>query len=496
MPPDCAVILDNFIPRAGYVEMRKGSAVQASGVGADVQTLMAWRGPAGDKLIAASGGGLYDVTAENTVSPAPLWSGGTLARWSHTAFANSAGTWLVAVNGADAPVRYDGTSVTAAGFTGSGLTSSTLSLVMAHKSRLHFAEAGTLHVWFAGLDAVGGSLGLLDLGPVFAKGGALAAIGTCSLAWTTGLDDFAVYVTSQGQVAVYQGTDPGLAASWALVGVYDLAPPLGPRALIKYGAELAILTTAGIVPLSQALRLDRAQDDAAALTQRIAGAFQGQAQTLSAGWGWQGMLYPAGALAVINVPSSPAQQFVQNLQTGAWCRFTGLDAACWGLANGLAYWARGATVYRLDVGADDAGTPIVYDLKGAWSDQGYAGLKRFTLIRPLMTTVPWITPALEIDVDFRESAPVATATVFDASQQAPEPRYAWGSASGVGVVGAPRMRIQLSAVPQTDVAVDGSDIDEVGVGDGSVLVTADPTASVPFQLAGFDLAFEPGGGGL
>lgn len=499
MAADSAVILDNFIPRPGYIEMRKGSITQASGLGANIQTLMTWRGTT-DKLIAAAGGGkLYDVTALNTVNPVALYSAATVDQWSWVDFANSAGTWLLAVNGTDTPIKYDGTTVTTTAFTAAGLTPTALSTIMSHKGRLHMGEKGTLHVWYATTPgALAGACGLLDLGPVCSKGGTIACIGTCSLWYSTGLDDFAVYVTTQGQVVVYQGTDPGQATAWSLVGVYDLGIPMGARSLIKFGSDLAVITGTGVIPLSQAIKLDRAQDNSIALTQKIQNAFQTSAATLGAGWGWQGFLYPTGALGIFNIPSNPAVQYVQNLQTGAWCRFTGMNATCWGFANSLAYWAQGTTVYQLDAGADDAGTTITYDLLGAWSDHGFSGEKRYTMLRPLMSTVSWITPALEVNTNYNPTVPTAVAIVFNASVQVATPQFAWGTATGIGWVGAPRMRIMLSAVPQTNVAIDSLDVDELSVGDGlggagPALTTADATASVPFQLTGFDCVFERGG---
>jgi hypothetical protein len=168
------------------------------------------------------------------------------------------------------------------------------------------------------------------------------AIGTTSLNYGTGLDDFAVYVTTKGQVAMYQGTDPSDATAWALVGVYNLGYPMGAALLVKYGSDLAIITTDGVIPLSQAIKLDRAQDNAVALTQKIQTPSRPPPTPIRPGtFGWQGMLYPKGALAIFNVPYSPAVQYVQNVQTGAWCRFTGMDATCWAIANNMAYYASG-----------------------------------------------------------------------------------------------------------------------------------------------------------
>lgn len=496
MPIENAVILDNFIPRPAYVEMRKGSFSQATSVGTGgIQTLMTWRGTT-DKLLACSAAGsIYDVTTQGVSSPVALYAGGTVGTWQWTNFANSAGTWVVAVNGTDTPIKYDGTTVTTTAFTAVGLTPTTLNLIMTHKRRLHMGEKGTLHVWFASsVDTIAGACGLLDLGPVFNKGGTLAAMGTTSWAYSLSPDDFAVYVSTQGQVALYQGTDPSNASLWSLVGVYDLGYPMGPRSLIKYGSDIAIITTDGVVPLSAAMKLDRTQDNAVALTQRIQSAFQTSTATYPAGtFGWQGMLYPKGGLAIINVPSSPAVQYVQNVQTGAWCRFTGINTTCWGIANNNAYYGSGSNVLQWDLGADDAGTPIVYDGCSAFTNFHSPGQKRFTAVRPLMNTVGWILPAVEVDVDYKITVPTATAVVLDVSNLTPTARYAWSAASGVGFVGAVRYRIMTQAVPQTFLAIDSADVDEIVTGDGYSIVTQDALAAVPFQLTSFDLLYEAGG---
>lgn len=499
MPIENAVFLDNFVPRPGYVELRRGSQSQATTVGTgSIHTLWTWRG-ATDKLRASTATGIYDVTTQGTVSPSALYSANTSGNWTWTNFANDAGTWVIAVNGADTPVKDSGAAITTTAFTGTSgsitLTPATLNLIMSHKRRLHMAEKNSLRVWFpTSVDAIAGACGLLDLGPVFNKGGVLACIGTTSLNYGTGLDDFAIYVTTQGQVAMYQGTDPGDATAWALVGVYDLGYPMGARSLIKYGSDLAIITTDGIIPLSQAIQLDRAQDSTIALTQKIQNAFWTATATYPQGtFGWEGFLYAKGGLAIFNVPTTPATQFVQTIQTGAWCRFTGLNATTWGTANNMAYYAVGTSVYQWDIGADDAGTAITYDLQGAFYKYRYNGQKRFTGIRALMNTVSWIQPALEIDINYANSVPTATAIVVDVSELEGVARYAWSAATGIGFVGAPRMRIMTATVPETFLAVDAADIDEVVTGDGYSILTQDPLPEVPFQLTSFDVIYEPGG---
>jgi hypothetical protein len=516
MPIENAQILDNWIPRAGYVELRRGFVPQVTGFTSPVETLMAFRGgPAGDLLFAAAGGKLYDVTTQGALLGAPLYAGAGSNRWNSTGFANSAGAWLIACNGVDDPIGYNTSWTvlpTLSGVSGPiTLDPTNLFNVFAHKGRLYYLERRSLRVWNPAAGAVGGACTLLDLSSIFSKGGRLV----CGANWSSQLglttDDFAVFMTDQGQLAVYQGTDPTNASDFALVGVFDLGPPLGPRAMVKFGGDLAIVTSDGVIPLSQALKLDRSQQNEVALTAKIVRAFSAAVKAYGSNQGWQGLLYPGaspsddpeaagGSLAIFNVPVQAlgtSMQFVQNVLTGSWCRFLNLEAFCWELANGCVYFGSTNGVYQWDAGSSDNGVPIVGDLKSAFTDFGDRGRqKRFTMIRPLLETTPLVQPALEIDVDYQESEPTAVPTVVGQAQTGTEIRYDWTSASGIGYVGAARLQVNLQGdittpvlgvgdTPPHDLAVDGS-------GDTLFTQTGLPF-DVPCRLLGFDIIYEPGG---
>ncbi|WP_395443567.1 hypothetical protein [Caulobacter sp. UC70_42] len=262
-----------------------------------MESLIAWRGDAaGDKLFACSGSDIYDVTTDDPLGSA-VYSSAINARWRSTNFANDAGAWAIAVNGANTPQKYDGTSFTDAAITGTAgsitLDDSDLSQVMAHKRRLFFIEGDTLRVWYLPVLAVQGAAELLDLGPIFDLGGQLVAEGTWSLDGGQGMDDMAVFVTSEGQIAVYQGLDPSDADNWSLVGVYNIGKPIGDNSLIKWGSDLAIMTQDGIIPLSQALNKDRTEANKIALTAKIATAFSTAWNSYGDLYGWSGTLYRA-----------------------------------------------------------------------------------------------------------------------------------------------------------------------------------------------------------
>lgn len=516
MPITSAVILDNWIPRAGHVELRRGFIPQQTGTPGPVESMMAFRGAAGsDKLFAASSGALYDVTTQGAPLGAPVWTGATSNRWTYTAYANSAGAWLIACNGSDAPIGYNAGAWSALSLSGSSgpvtLTPSTLFNVFAHQGRLFFLQEGSLYVWNPAAGAVQGACTLLDLSSVFSKGGRLICGGGWSYQFGVTADDFAVFMTDQGQVAIYQGDDPTNASAWSLIGVYDLGPPLGPKAMLKFGGDLAIVTSDGVIPLSQGLKLDRSQENEVALTAKIMNAFSAAVRAYGSNYGWQGLLYPGatpndnptssgGSLAIFNIPVTTlgtSMQYVQNVLTGAWCRFLNLDAFCWELANGGVYFGAASGVYQWDTGSSDNGVAIVGDVKSAFTDFGDRGRqKRFTMIRPLLNTTPLVQPALEVDVDYQESTPTAVPTVVGQGNTGAQIRYDWTSASGIGYVGAARMQVNLQGdtstpvldggtIPDADLAVDNS-------GD-TLFVQSGLPFDVPCQLLGFDIVYEAGG---
>lgn len=518
MSPQDAVVLDNFVPRAGYVELRRGYVNQVIGFAHPVEMLLPFRGGASgtDKLFACAGGGIYDVSVQNAPLGAALMSGFGSNRWNYELFANSAGQWTIAVNGTDTPIGYNAGSwaalPTLSGASGPiTLTPSNLFNVFSHSGRLYFLEKSSLRVWNPAAGAVGGVCTLLDLSSIFSKGGRLIAGGAWSYQFGVTADEFAVFVTDQGQVAVFQGIDPTNAAAWSLTGVFDLGVPLGPRALIKFGGDLAIATSDGVIPLSQGLMMERSKQEEVALTNKITNAFSAAVKAYAANYGWHAVLYAgtsqstltnmaAGSLAIFNVPLSTlgtSMQFVQNLVTGAWCRFVNINAFCWEVANGNVYFGGAAGVYQWDQGANDNGVPITGTVQSAFSTFGQpARTKKFQAVRPLLNTSSLVRPALDICVDFQSTTPTAVPIVIYQGSTAPQIRYDWTGASGVGFYGAAVMQVQL--VGSTTVATlstgdANGDLLAIDNSGDTLLTNSNLPFDVPCQLLGFDILYEAGG---
>lgn len=503
MDPACAVVLDNWIPRAGYVEMRAGSVSQLTGASFPVETIMVWRGASDgqDEIYAGIEAGLYDATSAGSVG-VPVKSGFTNVQFQYVNYSNVAGNFIIAVNGQDAPFNYDGTTWTDLAITGSSgpitLDPTTLIDVAIHKERLFFIEGGSKRVWFLDVTAIQGAAQLLDLGPTLKLGGTLSCVGSWSTDGGQGQDTYIAFFTTEGEIAVYQGTDPSDANYWSEVGIFQTGTPLGHRSLLKYGSDLMVTTSNGVISLSQALNLDRAELINVAITSKIQNAFSKAVQSYGSNFGWQSLTYAKGSLAIYNIPVvefTTSYQYVQNLQTGAWCRFTGLDAFCWGNANNNIYFGSTDGVYQWDKGVTDNGNELTADMVTAFQYFGAQGrLKNFTMIRPVLNATSNVMPAVEVRTDFRTDPPVAVPTVIDDRTDVLEIRLDWTGATGIGYAGAAAMRVvtQIDDSLRSDVAIGDGSVLEDGEGNTIETDTGDPVTA-QIQAISFDILFESGG---
>jgi len=468
-----------------------------------------WHGPSsGDKLFACAGANIFDVTDAGTL-PSASYVSAASARWNWTNFANDAGKFAILCNGAQNPLKYDGSSFSDTVPTAMGLDATTLKYVTAFKSHLHFVQKDSLVVWVLAINAISGASTRLDLGPIFSKGGYLVGLGRLTLDGGNGPDDYAAYLTNMGQVALYSGSDPADASNWALRGVYTLPRPIGDRALIDHGPDLLVLTEAGLLSLSQALSQPLEEQRKNSLSARVATAFSDAATAYGANFGWECVAYSGrGGLIVVNVPTqelSTSLQFVRSTSGSAWCRFTDIPAFCWGVANGMIYFGSTEGVYRWDVGASDNGDPIVADVLPAFAAFGSrTQTKAFTMVRALMRCPAIVKPALQVVVDFDQSTiPTAVQTTVTAGEIDPNDaiivRDAWTGATGNGYYGSPRMRLALTGddtAPRISVTEDHSSLVLVGPSGSDptthILERPDLPLDVEVQLLGFDLMFQPG----
>jgi len=210
-----------------------------------------------------------------------------------------------------------------------GVNSNTFVNVNLFKNRLYFTQKDTLACWYLDVDAIGGPASPLYFGGIARNSGYLQAMGTWTLDAGQGADDYAVFVTSMGEVMVYNGTDPDNADTWALKGVWQLGQTFSRRCFFKWSGDLLLLTKDGLVPLASALQSSRL-DPRVNLTDKIYFAVSQAATLYSDLFGWQINYYASANMLILSIPTSTGmEQFVMHNITKAWGRFTDIQAYCW-----------------------------------------------------------------------------------------------------------------------------------------------------------------------
>lgn len=245
-----------------------------------------------------------------------------------------------------------------------GLTTADMSYVWVYKNRLWFIERDSLNAYYANdVDAFGGSFDIYPLGGILNRGGYLLWGQPWALdsGAEGGLSDQMVITSSEGEVAVFQGTYPEDTATWKPVGVYRIGKPLGNRAHFRGGGDIAVATSVGLVPLSKAITLDVTALSPAAVSYNVQDAWQ-QAVDNRGLDDWQCEIWSERKMAVISPPITPGANdpilFISNTETGAWCRYTGWNARAMDVFQGELYFGGpDGMIFRANVtGADNNAT--------------------------------------------------------------------------------------------------------------------------------------------
>ncbi len=268
--------------------------------------------------------------------------------------------------------------------------------------------------------------------------------------------------------------------------------------MVHLSGDLAIITQDGIISMQAALQFDRSAGQKAAITAKIQTLFSTLSQSYYTNWGWQPQVFPKTRYLIVNVPEIEGMtqvQIVMNTVTGAWCRFEGMDANCWAVANDQLYFGGNyGTVYNAAVGFQDqvqaplvfqndsdgnllfqndsmgdlffvvdTPTTINWEVRTSWQAWWGTSNKLFTAVRPVMLTGGGTTFAIDVDVDFVTRVPVGTlntpilsgmvwpfiwpgiwggGNVFDAQWHSVGSIGTWASIHVVGVIGGAQCQLQ------------------------------------------------------
>ena len=542
MPPLDAVTLNNFWPTPTDVQLRLGYSKFCTGITGQVNSLMNYAGVTTQKLFAAAGTSIYDASGSTAVAVKTI----TNDKLQHINVGTTGGHFMVAVNGDDAALLYDGTNwisyaSTATAQTistitrgGTGNLTATVTTAVAHglitgnqivvagaspaqyngtfiitrtgattftytmatapatdattvgtytinyaitgvnsntfvhvnlfKNFLFFVQENSMEVWYLPVGQVAGVALKLDFGGIARMGGYIQAMGTWTIDAGQGADDYAVWITNNGETIVYNGTNPNSADTWALKGVWQLGQTFNRRCFLKWSGDLLLLTQDGLVPLAAALQSSRL-DPRVNLTDKIYYEISQEASLYSANFGWQINYFASENMLIINVPSgNGVRQFCMHTISKAWCSFSNINAKCWELSYDQMYFGGDGFVGRFWDSYSDNGNNINAVVQQAYSYFDAPGQqKRFTMIRPIFQTdngLPGVLVGINTDFDAQNSlgavsfnAVSSTLGVWDTAKW---DRDVWGGAlaltrlwqgvTGIGYSGGIIMKIASQGI--------------------------------------------------
>ena len=410
-----AVQLLNWFPTTTDCVLRGGNSAHSTGITGLVETLAVYNKMDGtSKMYAVTDTDAYDASSAGAASAQSATV--TDGKFQYINYGDGTSNWLIMVNGVDKPLYFDGSSwVSVDGVSTpaiTGITTTDIIGVNEYKGRVFFIQKNSLSFWYAAAGAAAGGVTEFDLSSYASRGGYLMWMATWSFDSGDGPDDAAVFMTSEGQVIVYRGTDPSTAANWVLTGVYQIGKPLGRRSYFKYGGDLLAITQNGVFPLSKALQ-STTIDNTTAVTYKIERAFNDAAGSYGTNFGWDITLLPLKSALIFNIPVTEGgihKQYVMNTITESWCEYDSWNGECFAEFNDELYFGGSTIVQKAWTGTSDAGANIVAVGKTAFNYFGEISQeKRFNLFRPLLRVNGDFAFLVGMDVDFSDDPILGTA---------------------------------------------------------------------------------------
>lgn len=369
--PDQATKLWNWWSDSDSVDQRPGHAEHAdTGTGLQVRTLINHELGASAEMFAASGGSIWNVTTAGAV-PTEAARGFGSDNWSFASI--SANTLAVNDHPLDYPQRYDGTSWVPSTFSSDDVDVRLLKGVMEHGERLFLWPGDSLDFYYGGVGAVQGALERFPLSNLGNMGGVLVAGGSWTVDAGDGVQDVATFITSRGDMILYQGTDPGDASNWSLLGRFKVADPVGlHRAVMNYGPDMIVMTSDGFLSLRGILAEGPASRQRA-ISRKIYPLVRDVVEESAGDDGWDSVYSPDGSMLIFSAPGrhedqSDYIQFVYNPLKKGWFPWRGLPSVCWGQFNQALYIGdKTGKVHRVarDI-LDDDGADIVKEYHSRW----------------------------------------------------------------------------------------------------------------------------------
>lgn len=401
MPETDALSVMNFFPEAFGLRLRKGFVEHATGFTGAVCSILSYIPQSGTrKIYAVDQSGAWDITSPHSiVGDTKAWIS-TNPWWQSVNFSNSAGTHMLAFNGADDGVLVSSTGIhrLVAGngtdaYSWSGIDPKKLVSATAHQHRMWAVEKESTKGWYLPPEQVWGVATFFDFGSNFSRGGYLQALSVYTQDSGYGPDDYLAAISSAGEIVVYKGTDPSSSTDWSLVGVFFVGATFARRCATNFGGDVALLSQYGMVTIGSLAKPDNTSVLDNALSKKIQSLISQVVSEGSYRAGWGIALFPSANMLLINVPGLDQTQTLQlvfNTVTKAWGMFRGMEAFCFSVISDTLMYGSQGKVYRAWEGNLDGvlldgtgGINVLGECQQAFSYFGLPGAnKHYKMFRP------------------------------------------------------------------------------------------------------------------
>ena len=270
MDPQECLYAYNILAEDLGMEVRDGYVEWANGwTGGPARTVITFEGnvDSEDKLWVANDVGIWDCTIDGETAPTLdhtwLSGAGNAGICSYVNFTNDGNDRFVLLcDGENGYFVWTQTTGlwTVGSFSGGSIDVGLLNYVMIWKQRVWFVERESANAWYLPVNSFSGVATDFNFGGQFRFGGALVSLHNWTLDGGVCIDDYLVAISSAGDVAIFQGTDPA-DAGFGVVGSWYVGQlPVGNRVGTEFAGEMYILSVQGLLPLSGLLNGSAASD--------------------------------------------------------------------------------------------------------------------------------------------------------------------------------------------------------------------------------------------
>jgi hypothetical protein len=467
MSPMDALVLTNFIPKQQGVELRKGWKQTTISLEESIESVFGFKAPNNndDKVFVAAAGNIYDVT-DGTYTEVVTGTGSDEDEWWTTQFSTPADTFLLAVSPGAGYWTYDTTN----GWVQQSVTGlpSTVRTVAVWKQRVWFTAAEDSNVYYLDtVDAIAGTATSFPMGSLLRNGGSVSALINWTMDAGLSIDDYLIVVGTEGDIGVWEGTDPTSASTFNLKGVWYVGPvPKHGTFFTPFGGDVMIVSELGLVPMSKLVAGQYTQDQQIGPASKIQSVFAPLVRKLLNDKFFDVFVVPSSDVLVIKLPADGGtyRQFAMNVTTGAWCQFFGIPMRSAAVIGGQLYFGTNDGYTCLGLfgerdGVDSVGAGGNY-IEGEvqTSFQHFntpAQLKKFGMARPIFIALA--NPSLKLVVNtqfqfntvggspyfFGEDNGVWDEGIWNSSTWVGNNTYqAWYGTTGLGYYGSLRMKVR------------------------------------------------------